>query len=402
VIIIGSGPAGLFAGINSTVNGNRALILETNKGAGRKLLLSGSGQCNFTHTGDLKIFSLHYGMKKKEALRILRKYDNSKVLDFFDKNKIKYFAREDGKYFPSSKKAIDILNCLLDIFKENSGEIIYNQKVLDVEKKDSYFIVRTKDRELLTEKLIVATGGMTFPKTGSDGSIHKTLKKMGHKIIEPKFGLTPAYIKDFKLSELSGISFSKASIKIPGENNKEINKTGELLITHKGFSGPLIIDNSRYLKKGMMIGLNFTPFSSFEEFNDIFVSFPKNNGKISVKNLILKSSIPKRLIEKIFKDLPFNRDIKLSQLSKDKRKIIINSFMDYKVEINKLGGINEAMVTVGGVDLGEINLSTMESRLVKDLFFCGEVMDIDGDTGGYNIQLAFSTGFIAGNFKNKK
>jgi predicted Rossmann fold flavoprotein len=170
-----------------------------------------------------------------------------------------------------------------------------------------------------------------------------------------------------------------------------------MLITHKGFSGPLIIDNSRYMKKGCQLEINFTGFDSSETFNEQFIKHSERNGKILLKNFLGKFDLPRRLVEKLLKQNCIDENTRLSQLNKIVRKQIVRSFTAYPVKVKKIGGINESMITVGGIDLDDVNLSTMESKSIRGLYFCGEVLDIDGDTGGYNIQLAISTGFIAGN-----
>jgi len=396
-IIIGSGPAGLFAGISSAKKGNETIILERNKSAGKKLLLTGAGQCNFTHSGDLKTFSEHYGMKYKQAFRILRYFDNKDFLNFLTANGFDYYERDDGKYFPKSKKASDILDLLLKIFRQSGGKILYNQKVVDLRKDETSFNVITPEQSFSADKVIMANGGITFPNTGSDGLLYKTLQKLGHQVNEPRFGLSPIYVDLFTLSELSGISFKDAGVKISTEGGKSINKRGELLITHRGFSGPVIIDNSRYMKKGDSLEINFTEFLSYESFNEAFLNAINGNGKMIIKSLLNLFNFPKRLTEKILKEIGINETLKVSQLTKETRKLIMNSLFSYPVRIKKIGGINESMVTVGGVDLENIVLSTMESKIIHGLYFCGEIIDMDGDTGGYNIQMAVTTGYLAGN-----
>ncbi len=396
-IVIGAGPAGIFAGITSTKKGNKTIILEGNKSPGKKLLISGSGQCNFTHSGDLNEFSNHYGMRKKQALRFLRKYDNKRFLEFLDDNKFQYFQREDGKYFPKSKKSIDMLNLLLKVFNQHDGKMHTAQKVLEIAKVNDSFKVKTAEKVYSAEKVIIASGGITFPATGSDGSMFTIIRKLGCRVNEPFFGLSPVYAEFFDLSELAGISFKKAGIKIINDDQKSIRKKGEMLITHKGFSGPLIIDNSRYMKKGCQLEINFTGFDSSETFNEQFIKHSERNGKILLKNFLGKFDLPRRLVEKLLKQNCIDENTRLSQLNKIVRKQIVRSFTAYPVKVKKIGGINESMITVGGIDLDDVNLSTMESKSIRGLYFCGEVLDIDGDTGGYNIQLAISTGFIAGN-----
>src|SRR6056297_2000687 len=245
------------------------------------------------------------------------------------------------------------------------------------------------------KNVICATGGFTYPKTGSDGSFFDILKKLGHQIIPLGKGLTPVISDDKQLQCLSGISLINAGLTFQ-TNRRSYNLRGELLVTHRGFSGPLIIDNSRYFEKGMLIQLNFTSFNNFLLLEKQLIKQASIDGRKIAATFFYEMDIPKRLVNTLFSIAKIDREISLSHLHKEKRKKILRLFTAYPIIIKRLGDLNESMVTTGGIDLSELKLSTMESKIVENMYFCGEMIDMDGDTGGYNIQMAFSTGFIAG------
>lgn len=396
IIVIGAGPAGIMAALTAAKKGESVLLIERNKQAARKLFISGSGQCNLTHSGDISSFSLHYGEKSKVAFRILRRFSNEDLIDFFKNLGLPLKKRDDGKYFPKSLKSSNVISCLLKTLESNAVQLILNNSVISIEKSNNVFLVTTKKEKYTAKCVICATGGFTYPKTGSDGKFFSIIEKMNHHIVPLGKGLSPIFTKDNDLKRLAGISFKNAAIGFKTKNNKPINARGELLVTHHGFSGPLILDYSRYFQKGMKIHLNFTPFKDRNELEKQMIAYTKAHGKNTVVSFFQKNAIPKRLIITLFQRINIDMRITFSQLSSPNRKQLSEVFADYKTTIESLGNINESMVTTGGIDLKEIKLSTMESKIIKGLYFCGEMIDIDGDSGGYNIQMAFSTGFIAG------
>ncbi len=396
IIVIGSGPAGLMATITASMKGKKVILLERNEKVSKKLAISGSGQCNLTHDGDIMEFCEHYGKKKKEAYRILRKFSNLQLIDFFHRFQLRLDMRDDGKCFPLSRRSEDIINFLLARLKENAVDIIRNSYVINIVKRGELFRVITKNGEYITKSLICATGGHTFVHTGSDGSFFKIARQLGHTIIPLGKGLSPVYTEKHSLKELSGMSFKDAGLIYKDKNGLIQKKRGELLITHKGFSGPLIIDNSRDFFEGMSLLINFTSFLISEEMENRIIEMASITGRKTLTSFLSELGMPKRLIEKLLLLSGINKGTFLSQLNRNDRALIRDCFTAYPVKVKALGGINESMVTTGGIDLKEIKLSTMESKLVNNLYFCGEMLDIDGDSGGYNIQMAFSTGYIAG------
>src|SRR6056297_1045615 len=394
-IVIGTGPAGIMAALTAANNGQSVILIEKNNAPAKKLSISGSGQCNLTHSGNLSSFSKHYGDKTKAALHILRRFSNKELVDFFQELRLTLHRRDDGKYFPQTFKSFDVIDCLLKQLKAKEVHLKLNNSVLSLQKVEDVFIVTTCKDRYTAKNVICATGGFTYPKTGSDGSFFSIAKKLGHHIIPLGKGLTPVFSDEKQLQSLSGISLINAGLTFQ-TNAGSYNVRGELLITHRGFSGPLIIDNSRYFEKGMLIQLNFTTINDSLLLEKQLIKHASKAGRKKAISFFYEIDIPKRLVNTLFSIAKIDKEISLSHLSKQKRKRLLHLFTAYPITINGLGDLNESMVTTGGIDLSDLKLSKMESKIVKNLYFCGEMIDIDGDTGGYNIQMAFSTGYIAG------
>jgi len=382
VIIIGAGPAGLFCARNIS---SSILIIDKMKMPGQKLLLSGTGQCNFTHTGEINEFLTHYGDHGAFLKPAIREFSNKDCIQLFKDNGIPVDITEEGKVFPKSRKAKDVLDFLLN---SKNDEILIDESITSIQKNNSGFTVKTETSIYSSKYLVIATGGKSYPHTGSDGSGYHLAELLGHTIIPPKEALTPVYIKNFPLKELSGISIENATVQIWHDNKKIKENKGDLLITHFGFSGPVILDASRWMKKGDILKISFIPFK-MEDFEQLILEKSITEGGKLISNVITEIDIPDRLVKKLTPN-----SVKCSQLTVEQRRSIVKSFCEYEVQINKLGSFQVAMATAGGVSLDEVNRKTCESKICPGLFFCGEVLDIDGDTGGYNIQAAFSTAYL--------
>ncbi len=401
VIIIGSGPAGLFSAIS--IKNKKVLILEKNSTPGKKLLISGAGQCNYTNHCDLNEFLNRYGNKGRFIKPALYNFTCEDTIKFFEELGVESIIRDDKKVFPKSLKAIDILNALIKKCKENDVDIIYNKSALKVEYDfiNKLFIVKTSDTLFECPILIIASGGKSYPQTGSAGDGYIFAENLGHKIEKTQPALTPVYIENYNFQDLSGVSCKDIQLTI-WRNNKKINSfKGDMLFTHKNISGPIIINNSRYIETGDILKVNFTGFSNNDEFKSFLEQEIMISGKLNVKTVIFKLNIPKRLAEKIL-ELSKISDCKIcSELDKSSRKKLTELLSNYPMKVIRLGDYNTAMVTKGGVSTEEINSKTMESKIIKNLYFAGEVIDIDGETGGFNIQAAFSTGKLVGDSINK-
>ncbi|WP_164914396.1 BaiN/RdsA family NAD(P)/FAD-dependent oxidoreductase [Aminipila luticellarii] len=399
VIIIGGGASGLFcaASYGKLVKG---LILERSDSAGKKLLMSGNGQCNVTHGGDIKEFIKHYGENGKKIRSVLYPFNNQRTVDFFEARGISLFERQDGKVFPTSLDAQDILSMLKDCSSGNGFEVSYGRCVCKIEYSGGKYEVLCSDlkHERLikysADKVVVAAGGCSYPSTGSDGSIFQVLEELGLEIISVRPSLVPIFVQDYPYSSLSGTSFSPASVTVNGRENRD-----DLLITHTNFSGPAVINISRYVKAGDKMLINYFPGKSFEE---ILSEFKKNVPKSSKQTAgflleYLGTGVSKRFIEKICERAEIAENQKASALTGSQLKKLAELLTRDTFSVSGTGGFNTAMATAGGVALTEVNLKNMECKKYPGLFFIGEVLDVDGDTGGYNLQFAWSSGYLAGN-----
>lgn len=383
VIIVGAGPAGLMLG---NLLDKDYLILEKNKKPGKKLLITGSGQCNFTNLENIRFFFEKYGYSKKFVRYALSKFSNKEVIKFFKNKGIQILKRKDKKVFPKSLKASDILNVLT---KDIKDKIICNEKVLKVNRKEDYFFIKTSNNTYRSKKLVIATGGRTYPNTGSTGDGYNFAKSLGINIVKLKNGLSSINLEN-PLKALSGISVN-VNIDLYRNNKKRDDYSGDILFTHKGLSGPVIINNSRYFIKGDRLKINFLKIN-FKSADKKIINILKKHSKKQVKNALLDLNLSEKLLKIILKDVDL--EIKSAQLSKKNRKRIIHKLINFNVEIKKVGNLNTAMVTIGGIDKKELNKKTLESKRHSNLYFIGEVIDVDGDTGGYNLQWAFSSAYI--------
>ena len=397
LIITGAGPAGLFAAIQAAENNKNKeiIILEKNSSAGKKLLISGSGQCNLTHTGDIAQFFDHYGDNYNFLMGPLYTFDNRRLMQFFRDRGIKFREARGGKIFPESNKASDILDILLKECRERKIKIIYNSPVEKVEAGDGFFEIKSGNKIYKSKYFLLAAGGKSFPKTGSTGDGFQIAKSLGHNIVEPNPALAPVVIQDYKFKMLSGISLRNKEISLWRNGQLLKSWNDDLLLTHRGLSGPGIINYSRYMKKGDIIKIKLLNYSK-EELENNLIKKIEREGRLNLLNLLIKYPLAQRLIEKILEIADIDGSKNAAHLNKKERKEIIDLFSSLEFEIKSLADYNQSMVTKGGIDLSEINPQTMESRIISNFFAAGEVLDIDGDTGGYNLQAAFSTAFLAG------
>lgn len=390
LIVIGGGPGGIFAAITAKNRGKKVLLLEKMEKLGKKLLIAGQGQCNLTHTGTREDFINKYGKNGAFLKKAFYKYPPEALIDFFEKKGLKLIVTEKGKYFPETLRSLDVLTLLR---RELEGvEIRYNSPVEKIEKSDN-FVVYTNNEAYNSSKLILATGGKSYEVTGSSGDGYKFSKTLGIKIIEPKPALTPCYINDYPYTPLAGVAFRDISIE-HWRNGKKLDiYKGDLLFTHRNFSGPVIIDNSRYFEKADILKINYSGENK-EVFEKNFRD--KLKGSKLIKNIFDNQNLSERFILNMLKNLDIDENKKVCDLNKSEIKNILEAIVEAKYTISRLEGFNVAMATSGGVSLEEINKNTMECKNIKGLYIVGELLDIDGDTGGYNIQAAYSTGSLAG------
>ena len=424
-IIVGAGPAGLFAAIRlaqtiSTASSpdpaaipaseSGILILEKKEFPGRKLLLSGSGQCNITHAGKMADFLGRYGggAKPESAARFLKPslyaFTNEELLAWFNARGVEFETEDNGKIFPADRRAASILKILQDEAYRLGVRVETNSRVVGIGLSEG-FIVRAETRspdspdspkpvEYAAPAVIIATGGLSYPKTGSSGDGQALAASLGHRVIPPRPALTPVFVRNFALGPLAGLSFRDAGLTVLRAGKRTLSAEGDLLITHEGLSGPLILDASRHIARGDSLEINFAGVAP-EEFRSRLDAELMANPRRLVRTTLADLGLAKSMAE-LFCDLAgVAREETSAALARPRREALCRLACAHPFEVARLGSLDVAMVTAGGVDLAEVKPGTMESRLIPGLFFAGEVLDIDGDSGGYNLQAAFSTGALA-------
>jgi len=393
VLIIGGGPAGLFAAIHC--KGRKVIVLEKNAMPGKKLLISGTGRCNLTHDCKLSDFFSHYGVNHRFLKTALHGFTNTDLVRFFEDNGLETVVDKNGKVFPAAQKASDVLQVLLDVCKKNKVEIACNQQVEVIIKTESGFEVKTNTGIFSSRFIVITTGGMSYPTTGSTGDGYHFAKQLGHSIVPPKPSLSPVFIRGYSMASISGVSLQDKMICLYRGNKKTNEHRGDIGFTHKGLSGPGILDFSRHILSSDILKVNFIDLNA-DDFRNELIRVSDKDGKTALQTYLKKFDLPRSLVLLTLQSIQVEPEIRLADITKSQRIQLVSALCEFSFVVEKVGGFNTAMVTAGGVSLEEINSKTMESKLVPRLYFAGEVLDIDGDTGGYNLQAAFSMGYLVG------
>lgn len=397
VIVVGGGPAGIMAAINAAKN-NEVILIERNSELGSKLKLTGGGRCNITNNRDIEEFFDKIVTNKKFLYSSLYTFSNYQLLDYFSEHGLKYKVEveNDEKVYTESDKATEVIEILKDDLLKNNVEIIYNTKVVDlvIDNNVAKGIVTDYGKKILGDKIIISTGGKSYPNTGSDGSMYEVLSKYGHTITPIFPALIPLVVKEDYIKSLQGISMKDVVISTKVKK-KKYEKIGDMIFTHFGISGPAVLKLSSYINKALDEGiveltLDFLHNMSREEISNMM---KQNMNKTVFNNL--KGLLPQSFLKGIF-ELVGILDVKASDLKKEDENKIIGYIKEMKLSVIETLSIKAAQVTSGGVKVKEINSSTMESKIINNLYFAGEVIDVDAETGGYNLQIAFSTGYVAG------
>ena len=410
VIVIGGGPAGMMSAISSAENGNDVTIIEKMQSLGRKLLITGKGRCNITSSLNMQDFIKNIPGNGKFLYSVFNEYTNKDIISFLNQQGLEVKEERGNRIFPVTDKSLDVLKCFEKKLKSLNVNIILNTKVKEILVEDNIVKgVKTEKEIINADKVILATGGKSYPLTGSTGDGYVWAEKLGHKIVDLRPSLVPLEIYEKELChDLQGLSLKNVSINIVDlEKNKIIYEDfGEMLFTHFGVSGPIILSASAHLvryknimqllkNKKIVLNIDFKPALSDKKLDDrILRDFSEFKNK-QFKNALDKL-LPQKLIPVVIKRSGISLNKKVNEITKEERRIIVKELKQFPILLSKFRPIDEAIITAGGVSVKDINPKTMESKIVDGLFFAGEIIDVDAYTGGFNLQIAYSTGFVAG------
>jgi predicted Rossmann fold flavoprotein len=402
IAVIGAGPAGMIAAGTAAENGAKVVLIEKNDKPGRKLLITGKGRCNITNAEyDIACFAQAFGKKGKFLYSALQTFGVEDTIRFFYQRGLKTKVERGRRVFPVSDKASDVLQVLLNFLKDNKVALLNNCSVTKLVKKGSSIEkIKTSKGEIIADKFILCTGGLSYPATGSSGQGYRWAEELGHSIIKPLPALVPIKTKESWIKKLEGLSLRNVSISIFQQHRKQDERFGEALFTSEGMSGPIILDLSKkacelFHKGPVELQIDLKPALDFPQLDArLLRDFQKMHNKM-FKNC-LDELLPKKLIPVIINLSGIDPEKKANSITKEERKKILHLLKELKVNVASVHGFEKAVVTAGGVDLKEIDPRAMRSRMIENLYFCGEIIDLDAPTGGYNLQMCWSTGFLAG------
>ncbi|HAM37102.1 MAG: hypothetical protein US24_C0053G0002 [candidate division WS6 bacterium GW2011_GWC2_36_7] len=398
-IVIGAGPAGLFTAIFAKQKGEKIFLIEKNNCIGKKLAITGKGRCNVTNnTPDLKELVARYKKNGKFLYHAFSEFSVEDTLKFFSNLGIETKVERGNRIFPESDDAYELIEKMYALVKD---DILFNCDVQEILKDGNHIEgVKTNKGKFTADKYIIATGGKSYPLTGSNGDGYELASSLGHTIITPKPALVPIETKEPWVRELAGLGLKNIRMDIYQNGKKQLSKFGELLFTHTGISGPIVIDCSREIgnlleKDFVKVLIDLKPALSYPTLKDRINKDLSEAGNRAIKNS-LSQLLPSSLIPVAIKLSKIDPEEKASQLSKESKNSLLHTLKELTLTITEIGDWNNAIVTDGGVDIKEIDPNTMQSKIVNNLYFAGEIIDVYGPTGGYNLQLCWSTGYLAG------
>ena len=410
VVVIGGGPAGMMAAITAKQNGDDVIICEKMPMLGKKLLITGKGRCNITSSLDMEDFIKNTPGNGMFLYSCYKQYTNNDIIQFLKEQGLEVKEERGNRIFPVTDCSQDVLNCFIKKIKELKIEVLYKTQVIEILTEQNKVVgVRTTNKNINADKVIIATGGKSYPLTGSTGDGYELAKKLGHTVTELKPSLVPLEIYDKNIcKDLQGLSLKNVSINLKDkETNKIIYKDfGEMIFTHFGVSGPIILSASAHLvrykeiskklqSKNIILEIDFKPALDEKKLEDrILRDFQELKNK-QFRNSLDKL-LPRKLIPTVIEMTNINPERKVNEITKEERMRLLKIFKSFTINIKGTRLIEEAIITSGGINIKEINPKTMESKIIKDLYFAGEVIDVDSYTGGFNLQIAYSTGYTAG------
>ena len=409
VIVVGGGPAGMFAAIAAAERGHEVVLLEKNEKLGKKLYITGKGRCNITNAGDMDTLFANVMTNPKFLYSAFYDYDNQRVIDFFEENGLATKVERGNRVFPVSDRASDVTSAFARRLRELRVKVELNQGVRELWLEDGVLkgVILAqggnergkKDSYIAADAVIVATGGLSYPTTGSTGDGYRFAKAAGHKVTELSPALVPFETKE-DVKELQGLSLRNVEAAVLNGKKEVYREFGEMLFTHYGVSGPVLLSASSYaakkLKKGpLTLMIDLKPALSEEQLDHRVLREFEENQNRQFKNAVHKL-FPSKLIPVMIELSGIDPEKKVNVITKEERLGFVRLIKNLECTLTGLRDYNEAIITKGGIKIKEVDPGTMESRLVKGLHFAGEVLDLDAVTGGYNLQIAWSTGYLAG------
>ena len=402
VLVVGGGAAGMFAAIFAAYNGNEVHLFEKNEKLGKKLFITGKGRCNITNASDMETLFNSVVTNSKFLYSSFYGYTNQDVIEFFERIGVKTKIERGNRVFPVSDHSSDVITGLTRELQQLNVEIHLHTTVKKVVGKEKFeYIELANGKKVDGDACIIATGGYSYQTTGSTGDGYRFAKELGHQVTDILPALVPLTIKEWYAKELQGLSLRNVNATIYDEKKKLYDDFGEMLFTHYGVSGPLMLSASSYIgkklqEKELKLVIDLKPALTMEQLDQrVLRDFEENMNK-QFKNAIGKL-FPTKLIPIMLELSGIDPDKKVTLISKEERQQFVSLIKNFTMTITGLRDFNEAIITQGGIKVKEINPSTMESKLVQGLYFAGEVLDLDALTGGFNLQIAWSTGYTAGN-----
>lgn len=404
IIVIGGGPAGIMAAGTAAKSGADVILLEKNAKLGKKLYITGKGRCNITNNCDNDTFIKNVVTNPRFLYSSIKSFSPENTMEFFENAGCRLKTERGGRVFPESDKSSDILSAFQHFISGSGVKLILNCKCNDIKYFDGKFSVYTDKGVLTADKLIIASGGVSYSATGSTGELFKLIETLGHKIIPLKAALCPLIIKEDFVKELAGLSLKNVNVSAVHGGKVIYSEFGEMLFTHNGVSGPVILSMSSFINKyeaeNIKVIIDLKPALDekilYNRINRDFLAAKNKNFKNSLNELL-----PKSLIPVIIKLSGIDEEKQTNSVTAEERKRLVKLLKNFTLTVKSLDDIESAIITSGGVSVGEINPSSMESKIISGLYFAGEVIDVDALTGGFNIQIALSTGYIAGKNASK-
>lgn len=400
VIVIGAGPSGMMAAITSAQRGRRTCIIEKNNRPGRKLSICGKGRGNITNQCDMEDLMANIPGNSRFLYSAFSKFDNYSVIDFFESNGVETKVERGGRVFPVSDSAKQLVSCMEDKLRQCGVRTYYSENVRRIfrEEDGTFGVYTASGMELYCKSLVIATGGKSYPATGSTGDGYAFAKEFGHTIVPPRPSLVPLRSADRDCARMQGLSLRNVSVDFYIDNSKVYSDFGEMMFTHFGVTGPVILSGSRGYGlpfKSGYISIDLKPGLTEEMLDKrILRDFGESPNK-EFSNCLSKL-LPAKMIPVFVSRSGIAPDKQVNAITRQERSEIVALFKAFTVEISGTCSIDEAIITAGGVSTKEVNPGTMESKLCPGLYFAGELLDVDGYTGGFNLTIAFSSGHLAG------